>query len=240
MPHGGGGPGVGPIAVTKLLTPFLPSHTVVNVANGVSAVAAAPYGSALLLPITHAYIKLLGYEGLKRATEIAILNANYLSAAMQPDFDTLYTGASGRVAHECIIDVRHFGKEYGVDATDIAKRLMDFGFHAPTLSFPVANTLMVEPTESESKEEIDRFVETMKTIKQECEAIKSGALDAADNPLKMAPHTAAEVSGDEWKHPYPRTQAAYPLQWIADNKLWAFVTRVDNGFGDRNLVCACQ
>ena len=241
MPHGGGGPGVGPIAVAKHLTPFLPSHPVVKVGGGkgVHAVAAAPYGSAMLLPITHAYIKLLGAEGLKKASELAILNANYLSVKLRPYYDTLYTGETGRVAHECIIDVRSFKKEYGVDATDIAKRLMDFGFHAPTLSFPVPDTLMVEPTESEPLAELDRFIETMIAIKQECEAIKSGQLDAEDNPLKMAPHTALEVSGNEWKHPYPRKQAAYPLAWVADNKFWPHVTRVDNGYGDRNLVCSC-
>jgi len=241
MPHGGGGPGLGPIAVAKHLTPFLPSHPVVKTGGGkdVHAVAAAPYGSPLLLPITHSYIKLLGTEGLKKTAELAILNANYLSAKLRPYYDTLYTGETGRVAHECIIDVRSFKKEYGVDATDIAKRLMDFGFHAPTLSFPVPDTLMVEPTESESLAELDRFIQTMITIKQECEAIKSGQLDAEDNPLKMAPHTALEVTGEEWTHKYTRTQAVYPLSWIADNKFWPHVTRVDNGYGDRNLVCSC-
>ena len=242
MPHGGGGPGAGPIAAAKHLAPFLPSHPIVKVGGekAVPAVAAAPYGSAMILPITHAYIKLLGAEGLKKATELAILNANYLSAKLRPYYNTLYTGETGRVAHECIIDIRSFKKEYGVDATDIAKRLMDFGFHAPTLSFPVPDTLMVEPTESEPLAELDRFIETMITIKQECEAIKSGQLDTEDNPLKMAPHTALEVTGDEWKHKYPRTQAAYPLVWIADNKFWPHVARVDNGYGDRNLVCSCN
>ncbi len=242
MPHGGGGPGVGPIGVASHLTPFLPSHPLVKVSGdkAIHAVASAPYGSAMILPITYAYIKLLGAEGLKAATEMAILNANYLSAKLQSHYTTLYTGETGRVAHECIIDVRGFKKEYGVDATDIAKRLMDYGFHAPTLSFPVPDTLMVEPTESESLAELDRFIQTMITIKQECESIKSGALDAEDNPLKMAPHTAMEVSADEWKHSYPRTQAAYPLAWIADNKFWPHVARVDNGYGDRNLVCSCD
>jgi glycine dehydrogenase len=234
MPHGGGGPGVGPICTAKHLTPFLPSHTALNDGNG--AVAAAPYGNALLLPVTYAYIKLLGEEGLKRATEIAILNANYLSVKLRPHYATLYTGDSGRVAHECIIDLRSFGKEYGVDATDIAKRLMDFGFHAPTLSFPVPNTLMLEPTESESREELDRFIEALLAIKEECEAIKDGRSDPADNPLKMAPHTAPEVCGDQWAHAYSRTQAAFPLSRLAGNKYWPFVARVDNGFGDRNLV----
>ncbi len=242
MPHGGGGPGVGPIGVAKHLTPFLPSHSVVKIGGdkAIHAVSSSPYGSAMVLPITHAYIKLLGAEGLKAATELAILNANYLSAKLKAQYSTLYTGETGRVAHECIIDVRNFKKEYGVDATNIAKRLMDFGFHAPTLSFPVPDTLMVEPTESESLAELDRFIQTMITIKEECEAIKSGQLDAEDNPVKMAPHTAVEVAGNEWNHKYSRTQAAYPLAWIADNKFWPHVARVDNGYGDRNLQCSCD
>jgi glycine dehydrogenase len=237
MPHGGGGPGVGPICVAKHLAPFLPSHPMLG---GDGAVAAAPFGSPLLLPVTHAYIKLLGGEGLKRASELAILNANYLSVKLRPHYATLYTGETGRVAHECIIDLRHFGKEYGVDAIDVAKRLMDFGFHAPTLSFPVPNTLMIEPTESESKEELDRFAEAMITIKEECEAIKSGRSYPDDNPLKMAPHTVGEVCADSWAHPYSRTQAAFPLARIAENKRWPFVARVDNGFGDRHLLCTCD
>ena len=237
MPHGGGGPGVGPICCTEALKPYLPGHPVVPQCGGkgMTAVSAAPFGSALLLPITHAYIKMLGAEGLRKASEIAILNANYISAKLRPELDTLYTGTTGRVAHECIIDLRSFKAEYGVDATDVAKRLMDFGFHAPTLSFPVHETLMVEPTESESKEELDRFVEALKTIVAECKAIKDGDFDAEDNPVKMAPHTAAEVCSDDWAHPYSREQAAYPLQWIRDNKFWPFCARVDNGWGDRNL-----
>ncbi|MDR2362128.1 MAG: aminomethyl-transferring glycine dehydrogenase [Prevotellaceae bacterium] len=238
MPHGGGGPGVGPICTAKHLTPFLPSHNMHNDhARHGYPVAAAPYGSAMLLPITYAYIKLLGNDGLRRATEIAILNANYLSAKLRPHYTTLYTGETGRVAHECIIDLRHFGKDYGVDATDIAKRLMDYGFHAPTLSFPVPNTLMIEPTESESREELDRFIEAMIAIKAECEALKNNT--AADNLLKMAPHTAIEVSSDKWMHPYSRMQAAFPLSWIVDNKCWPAVARVDNGYGDRHLICRC-
>ena len=237
MPHGGGGPGVGPICCTEALKPYLPGHPVVPQCGGkgMTAVSAAPFGSAMLLPITHAYIKMLGAEGLRKASEIAILNANYISAKLHPELDTLYTGTTGRVAHECIIDLRSFKAEYGVDATDVAKRLMDFGFHAPTLSFPVHETLMVEPTESESKEELDRFVEALKTIVAECKAIKDGDFDAEDNPVKMAPHTAAEVCSDDWAHPYSREQAAYPLQWIRDNKFWPFCARVDNGWGDRNL-----
>ena len=238
MPHGGGGPGVGPICCTAALRPYLPGHPVAERCGGagMDAVSAAPYGSPLLLPITHAYIKMLGAEGLRKATEVAILNANYMSVKLLPELKTLYTGATGRVAHECIIDLQNFKAEYGIDATDVAKRLMDFGFHAPTLSFPVHETLMIEPTESEPLEEIDRFIETLKTIVAECEDIKSGRLDKEDNPVKMAPHTECEVCADEWKHPYSRTQAAFPLEWIHEKKLWPAVSRVDNGYGDRNLV----
>ncbi len=242
MPHGGGGPGVGPICATKALTPYLPGHPVVPECGGkgMDAVGAAPYGSPFLLPITHAYIKLLGPDGLRKASEVAILNANYMSAKLMPELKTLYTGATGRVAHECIIDLRHFKAEYGVDATDIAKRLMDFGFHAPTLSFPVHETLMIEPTESEPLSEIDRFVETLKYIVKECEDIKAGKLDKEDNPVRMSPHTAEECCADEWNHPYGREQAAYPLEWVRDNKFWPACARVDNGFGDRNLVTMAE
>ena len=238
MPHGGGGPGVGPICATAALVPYLPGHPEIPGCGGegITAVSAAPYGSPLLLPITHAYIRLLGAEGLKKASEIAILNANYISAKLLPELKTLYTGATGFVAHECIIDLRHFRSLYGVDATDVAKRLMDFGFHAPTLSFPVHETLMIEPTESEPKEELDRFVEAVKAIVNECEQIRTGELDKDDNPLKMSPHTAEEVCSDTWSHPYSRTRAAYPLEWLKDNKFWPACSRVDNGFGDRNLV----
>ena len=234
IPHGGGGPGLGPICVTKVLAPYLPCHPVIQCSGKqMNAVGASPYGSPLVLPITHAYIKLLGAEGLQRVTEVAILNANYLSVRLKSGYATLYTGANGRVAHECIIDLRHFRKQYGIDATDIAKRLMDYGFHAPTLSFPVVETLMVEPTESESMAELDRFVEAMLSILAEVGAGHALPL------LKNAPHTAAEVCADHWDHPYPREQAAYPLAWVRDNKFWPHVTRVDNGYGDRNLVCAC-
>ncbi|MDR0725778.1 MAG: aminomethyl-transferring glycine dehydrogenase [Prevotellaceae bacterium] len=236
IPHGGGGPGEGPVCVAKHLEPFLPSHPVVKVGGTGGAVSASPYGSAFILAITYGYIKMLGAEGLRKATEVAILNANYLSKKLEPAYQTLYTGETGYVAHECIIDVRDFAKVYGVDATDIAKRLMDFGFHAPTLSFPVVNTLMIEPTESESKQELDRFIEAMLAIKQECEDVKSGKLDKNDNPLKMSPHTMCEVADDEWTHLYSRQQAAFPLLWIAENKFWPASARVDNGYGDRNLV----
>jgi glycine dehydrogenase len=241
IPHGGGGPGVGPICVAKHLAQFLPSHSMVKTGGNkpINSVAAAPFGSASVLPITYGYIKMLGAEGLKKVTEMAILNANYLSKKLEKHYSTLYTGETGRVGHECIIDVQHFKREYGVDATDIAKRLMDFGFHAPTLSFPVHETLMVEPTESESVQEIDRFVEAMIAIKNECEEIKNGTADADDNMLKMAPHTAEEVCGNEWDHKYDRMKAAYPLEWIKENKFWPACTRVDNGYGDRNLVCTC-
>jgi glycine dehydrogenase len=236
IPHGGGGPGAGPVCVAEHLLPFLPSHPVVNVGGASGAVSAAPYGSAFILAITYGYIKMLGFDGLRKATEVAILNANYLSKRLASAYKTLYTGEAGYVAHECIIDVRDFAKTYGVDATDIAKRLMDYGFHAPTLSFPVANTLMVEPTESESKQELDRFIETMFAIKQECEDVGSGKLDKSDNPLKMSPHTMCELANDDWTHPYSRQQAAFPLPWIADNKFWPASSRVDNGYGDRNLT----
>ena len=241
IPHGGGGPGVGPICVAKHLAQFLPSHSMVKTGGNkpINSVAAAPFGSASVVPITYGYIKMLGAAGLKKVTEMAILNANYLSKKLECCYSTLYTGETGRVGHECIIDVQNFKREYGIDATDIAKRLMDFGFHAPTLSFPVHETLMVEPTESESKQEIDRFVEAMITIKNECEEIKNGIADAEDNVLKMAPHTAEEVCGNEWNHKYDRMKAAYPLEWIKENKFWPASTRVDNGFGDRNLVCTC-
>jgi glycine dehydrogenase len=238
IPHGGGGPGAGPVCTAVHLTPFLPAHPVVTPegapANGIT-VSASPYGSAMILPVTYGYLKMLGAGGLRRATEIAILNANYISRKLEPHYRTLYKGETGFVAHECILDLREFPKLYGVDATDVAKRLMDFGFHAPTLSFPVANTLMVEPTESESKRELDRFIEAMITIKEECMDIASGKLPKDDNPLRMAPHTVREVSGEEWTHPYSRTRAAFPLPWVAENKFWAYVARVDNGYGDRNL-----
>lgn len=238
MPHGGGGPGVGPICCTAALAPYLPGDPATGGES--SAVSAAAFGNPLLLPITHAYIKLLGAEGLKAASEIAILNANYIAAELAEEFPTVYSGATGRVAHECLLDCRDFKEKFGVGSTEIAKRLMDFGFHAPTLSFPVHETLMVEPTESEPKEEMDRFIEAMKTIRAECEAIAAGTLDAADNPLRNAPHPAAECCADEWSHPYTRTQAAYPLEWIRDNKFWPAVSKVDDGYGDRNLVSCCE
>ena len=241
-PHGGGGPGVGPIGVAKHLVKFLPSHPVVSTGgeDGITAVAAAPYGSASLLPITYAYIKMLGSEGLQRATEMALVNANYMVAAMKGEFDVVYSGETGRVGHEMIVDLRHFRKEYGVEASDIARRLMDYGFHAPTLSFPVHETLMVEPTESEPKAEMDRFIQALVQIKRECEEIRDGKADPEDNVIKMAPHTAFEVTGDEWKHAYGRHKAAYALPWVAEKKFWPHVTKIDSGYGDRNLVCVAR
>lgn len=243
IPHGGGGPGVGAIGVAKHLTRFLPSHPLVSVGgeDGITAVAAAPFGSALVLPITYAYIKMLGRDGLKCASEVAILNANYMAKVLSREFRIFYTGETGRVGHEMILDFQRYRMDYGVECGDIARRLMDFGFHAPTLSFPVHDTLMVEPTESESKEELDRFIETMFTIKAECEEIKNGTADKEDNVLKMAPHTALELIGDHWNHPYSRAKAAYPLSWISQNKFFPYVTKIDGGYGDRNLVvCNCQ
>ena len=242
MPHGGGGPGVGPICMTKALAPYRPGHEMLPECGGagMDAVSSTPYGNAMLLPITHAYIKMLGADGLRAATSLAILGANYIAVQLRGQYKTYYTGATGYVGHECIIDFQNFKADYGVDTTDIAKRLMDYGFHAPTLSFPIHETLMIEPTESESKAELDRFIETLLQIKKECDAIKSGELDAEDNPIKNAPHSDAEVCSDGWSHKYGRELAAYPLEWIRDNKFWPFCTRVDNGYGDRHLACSCQ
>ncbi len=237
MPHGGGGPGVGPICVTEALKPFLPSHPIVATGGeeGITAVSSSPWGSALLLPITYGYIKMLGEEGLKRATEMAIVNANYMASALASEYRTFYTGQTGRVAHEMILDLTHFKKDYNIDCGDIAHRLMDYGFHAPTLSFPVHETLMVEPTESEPKEEMDRFIQTIIRIKRECEA----AVGQEDNVVKMAPHTAEELCG-EWSHPYTREEAAFPLDWVREAKFFPYVSKIDNGYGDRNLCCVNQ
>jgi len=233
IPHGGGGPGMGPIAVASHLTPFLPRHPLEG-----DAVSAAPYGSALILPISWMYLRMMGAGGVRRATELAILNANYIAERLAPYFPVLYRGARGRVAHECILDLRKLRPSCGVSAEDVAKRLMDYGFHSPTLSFPVADTLMVEPTESESKEELDRFCDAMIAIHAEIEQIRGGAWDRTDNPLKNAPHTALELAGD-WKHPYSREQAAFPRPWLRAAKYWPPVKRIDNAAGDRNLVCTC-
>ena len=236
MPHGGGGPGVGPICVAEHLKAFLPTHPVVATGGeeGITAVSSAPWGSAMLLPITYGYIKMLGAEGLKQATEMAIVNANYMSSALKNEYRTYYSGETGRVGHEMILDLTHFKKDYDIDCGDIAHRLMDYGFHAPTLSFPVHETLMVEPTESEPKEEMDRFIEALVQIKRECEA--AAAAGEKDNVVTNAPHTAVELAG-EWRHPYSRMEAAFPLEWVRRAKFFPYVTKIDNGYGDRNLCC---
>ena len=241
-PHGGGGPGVGPICVAKHLVPFLPQHPVLF-GSDLNTVASAPYGSAGILPITYAYIRMLGAEGLEKVTKVAILNANYLAARFKDTYGIVYTGATGRVGHELILECRTVKDRSGIDESDIAKRLMDFGYHAPTLSFPVHGTLMVEPTESESKAELDRFVEIMECIWKEIKEVENGEADKEDNVLKNAPHPEYEVSADEWNHAYPRSKAAFPLDWLHDSKFWVNVARVDNAYGDRNLVptlCGCQ
>jgi glycine dehydrogenase len=240
IPHGGGGPGMGPIGVAAHLVPYLPSHPLATLAPGaVGPVSAAPYGSPSILPISFAYIAMMGGAGLTRATQIAILNANYMAERLAPHYPILYRGAHGRVAHEFILDCRPFKKSAGIEAEDIAKRLMDYGFHAPTMSFPVPGTLMVEPTESEPKAELDRFCDAMIAIRAEIAAVESGAMDKADNPLKLAPHTAAAVTATEWGRSYSREQAAFPAPWLREHKYWPPVARVDNAYGDRHLVCSC-
>jgi len=238
IPHGGGGPGVGPIGVGAHLEPFLPKEHEGGSRRG-AQVSAAPYGSASILPISWMYIRMMGRVGLKQATEVAILNANYMANRLQDHFQVLYTGANGRVAHECILDVRPIKDDVGISVDDIAKRLIDYGFHAPTMSFPVAGTLMIEPTESESKAELDRFCDAMIAIKQEVEQIVNGQFPLEDNPLVHAPHTAAVVTADNWDRTYSRSQAAYPVATSRENKYWPPVGRLDNVFGDRNLICSC-
>ena len=241
IPHGGGGPGMGPIFMKDHLTPFLPDHPTVstNGNEGIKAVSAAPFGSASILPISWAYIKMLGSAGMKKATQIAILNANYMAMKLSAHFDILYTGQNGMVGHEFIVDMRPFRKTSGITDEDVAKRLMDYGFHAPTMSFPVPGTLMIEPTESEAKAELDRFCKALIQIKEEILAIENGEADKNNNVLKNAPHTAQHVTADEWPHSYSREQAAYPAEWTKDGKFWPAVGRVDNAYGDRNLVCSC-
>lgn len=241
IPHGGGGPGMGPIACNKMLAPFLPGHPVVNCGgdNAILPVSAAPFGSPLILPISWMYIGLMGAAGLKKATQVAILNANYMAHRLSEHYPVLYTGKNGRVAHEFIIDLRAFQKSADITPDDVAKRLMDYGFHAPTMSWPVGGTLMIEPTETESKAECDRLCDALITIREEIRAIEEGRIDAHDNPLKNAPHTAAQVSATEWNHPYPREQAAYPAPWTRAYKFWPAVRRIDNVWGDRHLFCAC-
>jgi glycine dehydrogenase len=240
IPHGGGGPGMGPIGVAKHLVPYLPGHAVVDIEQGKSihAVSAAPWGSASILLISHAYIAMMGSVGLTDATKYAILNANYIKARLEQHYPILYAGANGRCAHEMILDCRAF-KNFGIEVTDIAKRLMDYGFHAPTVSFPVAGTVMVEPTESEPKHELDRFCNAMIAIRHEIEDVEKGMSDKADNPLKNAPHTAAVITANEWEHPYTRQKAAFPLPYVAAHKFWPSVGRVNDTYGDRTLICTC-
>ncbi|MCS7468036.1 aminomethyl-transferring glycine dehydrogenase [Stieleria sp. ICT_E10.1] len=243
IPHGGGGPGMGPIGVAKQLVPFLPGHPVERPDSAgefaIGPVAGAPYGSPSILTISYVYIALMGAAGLKKATQVAILNANYMAKRLSDHYDVLYTDANGFVAHEFIIDCRSFEKSAGIKTDDIAKRLMDYGFHAPTMSWPVAGTLMIEPTESESKHELDRFCDALIAIRKEIEAIENGEMDREDNPLRNSPHTMQEIGGDDWSHPYTREQAAWPTAWLRDAKFWPTVGRIDNTYGDRNLVCAC-
>ncbi|HEX8280078.1 MAG TPA: aminomethyl-transferring glycine dehydrogenase, partial [Chthoniobacterales bacterium] len=242
IPHGGGGPGMGPIGVAAHLVPFLPADPTIasgsaqNESSG--PVSAAPYGSASILTISWMYIRMMGAEGLTEATKLAILNANYIAKRLDPFFPVLYKGKHGSVAHECIVDLRQF-KSAGVEVEDVAKRLMDYGFHAPTVSFPVAGTMMIEPTESESKGEIDRFCEAMISIHGEIQAVVNGEADKQNNVLKNAPHTAAQVTADKWERPYSRERAAYPAAWTRNAKFWPAIARIDNVYGDRNLFCSC-
>jgi glycine dehydrogenase len=237
MPHGGGGPGVGPICCAAHLVPFLPGHPHWN--QPTNTVASAPYGSAMMLPVSYGYVCMLGREGVKQASESAILSANYLAESLKEWFPVLFRGEDGRVGHEVILDCRGF-KNAGISETDIAKRLMDFGFHAPTLSFPVHGTLMVEPTESESLAELKRFIQSMECIYNEIKEIEEGKYSQEDNVLVQSPHPEYELTADEWNHSYPRSKAGFPLPWIRENKFQIPVARVDNAWGDRNLVCSCQ
>jgi len=249
IPHGGGGPGVGPIGVAKHLVPFLPGLPSLNSQQrpvrlgptkdfSVGPVAQAPFGSASILTISWMYIRMMGADGLKRASEIAILNANYIAKRLDPHFPVLFKGKRGFVAHECIVDLRQW-KSVGVEVEDVAKRLMDFGFHAPTVSWPVAGTMMIEPTESESKPELDRFCDAMISIRGEIDAIANSKIDKQNNPLKNAPHTARQIASEKWERPYSREQAAFPAPWTREHKFWPSVARIDNVYGDRNLFCSC-
>jgi glycine dehydrogenase len=240
IPHGGGGPGMGPIAVAAHLAPYLPGHAVVPVGgeHPISAVSAAPWGSASVLLISYGYIRMLGAEGLTAVSRQAILSANYLKARLEPHYPVLYTRANGRVAHEMILDLRGF-KNAGVDEQDVARRLMDYGFHAPTVSFPVPGTIMIEPTESEPKEELDRFCDAMIHIREEIQALQDGRWDPNDSVLKNAPHTATQVTAENWTHGYSREEAAFPLPWVRVYKYWPPVARIDHPYGDRNLMCSC-
>ena len=242
IPHGGGGPGVGPIGVAKHLVPFLPAQASLNedvdLNKRVGPVSAAPYGSASILTISWMYIRMMGTSGVKRASQMAILNANYIAQRLDPHFPVLFKGKRGLVAHECIVDLRQW-KSAGIEVEDVAKRLMDYGFHAPTISWPVAGTMMVEPTESESKDELDRFCDALISIHAEIEAVANGKADRQSNVLKNAPHTARQIAADKWDRPYSREQAAFPAPWTRENKFWPSVARIDNVYGDRNLFCSC-
>jgi glycine dehydrogenase len=241
IPHGGGGPGMGPICVNEKLEPYLPGHPMHRVGGekAIGPVSAAPWGSASILVISWAYIAMLGPDGVRRASELAILGANYMAKRLEDHFDILYRGDNGLVAHEFIVDLRPLKRATGISEEDVAKRLIDYGFHAPTVSFPVIGTLMIEPTESEPKEELDRFVDALVSIHAEIQQVEMGTADATDNVLKNAPHTAAMCTADEWFHAYSRSQAAYPTDWTRAFKFWPPVRRVDNAYGDRNLVCSC-
>jgi glycine dehydrogenase len=245
IPHGGGGPGMGPICVKSHLAPFLPGHTAfenghLDLKKGNTAVSAAPFGSASILLISYGYIRMLGSTGLKDATSYAILNANYMKARLMNEFDILYLGTNGTCAHEFIVDLRPFKKSADVEAEDVAKRLMDYGFHAPTMSFPVPGTIMIEPTESEDKGELDRFCDAMLSIRKEIREIEEGICDKKNNVLKRAPHTQASVCITEWDRPYSREKAAFPISYLNNNKFWPTIGRVNNTYGDRNLVCTCE
>jgi glycine cleavage system P protein (glycine dehydrogenase) len=241
IPHGGGGPGMGPIGVMPHLAQFLPKHPVVTVGgeHGIGAVSAAPWGSASILTIPWVYIAMMGTRGLTEASRVAILNANYVAKRLEPHYRVVYKGKENLVAHECILDLRPLKASAGVEVEDIAKRLMDYGFHAPTVSWPVAGTIMVEPTESESKEELDRFCDAMIAIRREIEEIETGRMDSENNLLKNAPHTAQAVVSPEWNRPYTRVRAVFPAPWTREHKFWPSVSRIDNAYGDRNLVCSC-
>jgi len=241
IPHGGGGPGVGPIGVADHLKSFLPKHSIIETGGeeGITAVSSAPFGSALILPISYGYVRLLGKKGLKRSTELAILNTNYIKSRLSGHYKILYKGKKGHVAHEMVLDCNEFHRTADILVVDIAKRLMDYGFHAPTVAFPVAGTLMVEPTESEPLKELDRFCEAMIRIREEIRDIEEGKADRKDNLLKNAPHTAHMVSSDEWGFPYSRGAAAFPVDSLVNNKYFTPVTRIDDAYGDRNLVCTC-
>jgi glycine dehydrogenase len=246
IPHGGGGPGMGPICSKKHLAPFLPGHVELSIQqssignqNRSHAVSAAPYGSASILLISYAYIRMLGRDGVRSATEYAILNANYMLARLKDQFDILYTNDHGACAHEFIVDLRPFKKSAEVEAVDVAKRLMDYGFHAPTMSFPVAGTIMIEPTESEDKGELDKFCDALLSIRREIALVEENKIDKKDNPLKNAPHSQFVVCSDDWKKPYSREMAAFPLDYVKQNKFWPSVSRVNDTYGDRNLICIC-